>query len=121
MIMEKVIRLEGLALLLVVNYLGVPCPNSKYCIFIVTSSAELLFYQYAVQSNQFISEPLTRRLRFADQSLFVTHQEQEQHRHQQKQQVVSEAGPVWRRPGPLENLTIASTTCSKHESELELV
>ena len=66
MIMEKVIRLEGLALLLVVNYLGVPCPNSKYCIFIVTSSAELLFYQYAVQSNQFISEPLTRSLRRAE-------------------------------------------------------
>ena len=57
---------------------------------------------------------------FAEQSLFVTHQEQEQQRHQQKQQVVPEAG-VWRRPGPLENLTIASTTWSKLESEVELI
>ena len=66
MIMEKVIRLEGLEVLLFVNYIDVPSPNSQYCIFIVTSSTTHLFYQYAVQSNQFISEPLTRSLRRAE-------------------------------------------------------
>ena len=47
----------------------------------------------------------------------VTHQEQEQHRHQQKQQVVPEAGLVLIRPGPLENLTMASTTCNNTGSQ----
>lgn len=118
MIMEKVIRVEGLASTSCCQ-LGVPSPNSQHYICIYRN----LFWNIYFMNTRFkvINSCLSRSQEaFAEQSLFVTHQEQEQQRHQQKQQVVPEAG-VWRRPGPLENLTIASTTWSKLESEVELI